>query len=77
MTMTAEHFNEVFFMVLLTTHSNKWRLARHLNISMVTLNKYLKDGVPLSKQFLIMDRLEVYLFANLGGSDCGVDRQTV
>ena len=65
--ITPQHFNEVFYTVMKSTRSNRWEIAKHLNISMVTLNKYLKYGVPLSKRFLIMDRLQVYIFDNLGG----------
>jgi hypothetical protein len=65
--MTPQHFNEIFYTVLMSTHSNKSRISRAINISTVTINNYLTDGVPVSKQFMILDRLEKYLFDNLGG----------
>lgn len=67
--MTDEHFKEFLYTVMLSTKSDKWDICRHLNISRVSLNKYLRYGLPEAKKFLILDQLEVYCFANLGGSE--------
>lgn len=67
--MTAEHFKEVLYTVMLTTKSDKWDICHYLNVSKVTLNKWLRYGLPDAKKFLILDQLEVYLFSNLGGSE--------
>jgi hypothetical protein len=66
--MTSEHFIEIFYTVMMSTHSTKRDLRNYLNLTKTTLNKYLRYGVPDSKKFLVMDRLEVYLFENLGGN---------
>jgi hypothetical protein len=60
--ITPEHFNEVFYTVILSTHSTKKELRDYLKLTKTTLNWYLRYGVPTSKQFVIMDRLKVYLF---------------
>ena len=65
--MTSEHFIEIFYTVMMSTHSTKRDLRNYLNLTKTTLNKYLRYGVPDSKKFLVMDKLEVYLFENLGG----------
>lgn len=65
--MTAEHFKEYFFTIMLSTHSEKREICQYLNISKVTLNTYLRNGLPEVRGFMILDKLETYLFANLGG----------
>jgi hypothetical protein len=65
--MTAEHFKEYFYTIMLTTHSEKREMCQYLNISKVTLNKYLRFGLPDARGFMIVDKLEEYLIANLGG----------
>jgi hypothetical protein len=65
--ITPEHFHEIFFTVSLSTRTTKRELRDYLKLTKTTLNWYLRYGVPTSKQFGIMDRLEVYLFENLGG----------
>jgi hypothetical protein len=65
--MTPEHFKEYLYTITLTTKSDKWDICRHLNVSKVTLNKWLRYGLPDSKKFLVLDKLEEYLFANFGG----------
>jgi hypothetical protein len=64
--MTAEHFKEYLYTIMMTTKSDKWDICRHLNISKVTLNKYLRYGLPEAKRFMIVDQLEVYFNTNLG-----------
>lgn len=66
--MTGEHFKEYLYTITLTTKSDKRDVCRYLGISRVTLNKYLRYGLPDSKKFLILDKLEVYLFDKLGES---------
>jgi hypothetical protein len=65
--MTPEHFKEYLYTIMLTSKSDKWEICRHLNISKVTLNKWLRYGLPEAKKSLVLDRLKGYLFANIGG----------
>jgi hypothetical protein len=67
--MTAEHFKEIFYTVMLSTHSDKNEICQYLNISKVTLNKYLRYGLPDARGFMILDKLETFLFDRLGGSE--------
>lgn len=73
--MTPQHFNEIFFTILMSTKSDKGTICKHLGISRVALNRYLRDGLHGRMKFLILDRLEVYLFSNLGGSKNAVSKQ--
>jgi hypothetical protein len=63
--ITPEHFQEVFYTVAMSTHTTKIELRRVLKLNKTTLNSYLRFGVPTSKQFTVMNKLEVYLFDNL------------
>jgi hypothetical protein len=64
--MTPEHFREVLYCITLTTQSNKKDICKYLNISRVSLNKWLREGIPEKRKFLVLDQLEVYLFSKLG-----------
>lgn len=66
--MTAQHFKEYLYTVMMSTQSDKRTICRYLNISKVALNRYLREGLMGRNKFIIIDRLELYLFANLGGS---------
>jgi hypothetical protein len=60
--MTAEHFQELLYTVLLTTKATKEDICRYLNVTRTSLDKWLREGLPKSRGFLIIDSLEDYLF---------------
>jgi hypothetical protein len=66
--MTAQHFKEVLYSVMLTTKTDKREICKYLNVSKVSLNKWLREGIPNARGFLILDKLEVYLFERISGS---------
>jgi hypothetical protein len=66
--MTAQHFKEVLYSVMLTTKTDKREICKYLNVSKVSLNKWLREGIPDARGFLILDKLEVYLFERISGS---------
>lgn len=64
--MTAEHFKEVLYSIMLTTKTNKKDICQHLNISRETLHNYICNGLPTTRGFMVLDQLKVYLFRYLG-----------
>jgi hypothetical protein len=67
--MTAQHFSELFHTIIISTKSNKKSIRKHLGVSQPALDRYLREGIQGRMKFLILDRLGVYLFQNLGGGE--------
>jgi hypothetical protein len=60
--MKAEHFDEYLYTVLISTRSTKHDICEYLNVPQQTLDKWLREGLPFRKHFLIIGKLEDYLF---------------
>jgi hypothetical protein len=65
--MTAEHFTEILYTIMFTTKSSKKDICWYLDVSRTSLEKWLQNGLPTARGFLILDKLEVYLFERLAG----------
>jgi hypothetical protein len=63
--MRADHFTELFFTIMFTTKSSKREIRKYLNVPQQTLDKWLREGLPFAKHFLIIGKLEDYLFERL------------
>lgn len=66
--MTAQHFKEYLYTIMMSTQSDKRTICRYLNISKVALNRYLREGIGGRNKFIILDKLETYFLDSLKDS---------
>lgn len=59
--MTGTDFKVIIDSIKETKEISKVAIAKQIGVSIVTLNNYIRDGVPVRKTPLVMSRLKIYV----------------